>query len=79
VRANRFVLAPTDFYSSGPEVSRVRAESLEGNPVQMKQVRGSKLEFALRVGKVLDQLNNCVELLQAVPGFYSGFLVGVSQ
>jgi len=79
VRTNRFVLASTDFYSGRPEVSRVRAESFEGNAMKMEQLRGSKLEFALRIRKVFDELNNRIELLQAVPGFYAGFLVGVGD
>ena len=47
--------------------------------MKMEQLRGSKLEFALRIRKVFDELNNRIELLQAVPGFYAGFLVGVGD
>jgi hypothetical protein len=79
VRVNLFVLAAADLYPGGSEVSGVRAEPFEGNPVKMQQLGGPKLELPLRIGVVLDQFNDRIELFKAVPGLYARSLVGVGK
>ena len=79
VRADGFVLAAADLYPGGGKVPGVRAEPFEGDAMKVQQLGGSKLELPLRIGEVFDQFDDRIELLQAVPGFYSCSLVGVGN
>jgi hypothetical protein len=79
VRANRFMLAAADFYSRRPEVPGVGTEAFQGDAMEMQQLRRAKLELVLRIRKVLDQLDDFIDLLQAVPGLYSSLLVGIGN
>jgi hypothetical protein len=47
--------------------------------MKVRQLGGSKLELPLRIGVVLDQFNDRIELFKAVPGLYARSLVGVGN
>jgi hypothetical protein len=72
------VFAATDLDGCGPEISSVGAQSFEGDSVEVQQLRGTKLELALRIGKVIEQFADGIELFQSIPGFYSRYLVRIA-
>ena len=47
--------------------------------MQVEKLRGAQLEFALGVAEVLNHFRNGIELTDAVPGFNSGYFVGIGN
>jgi hypothetical protein len=77
--ANGFVLASLDRNPRWTEVAGIGADSVQNDPVQLEEGRGAKLEGAIRLKPLLDQLDDGVELSKGVARFAMGEFVGIGD
>src|SRR5579872_6723695 len=73
------MFAAFDLDSSRTPVAGIRTQPFKGNSMQVEKMRGTKLELAFGVGKILNHFRNGVSLTNAVTGFNSGYLVGIGN
>src|SRR5579859_5956838 len=79
VRSRRLVLASFDFDSAGSKHSGEGTDSFQGASMETQDGGWAKLEWALRLQRIVDALNDFVELPEAVLRFLARFFFRIGD